>query len=125
MGTSELAYWAITAHLVGDFVFQVNYMAARKTGDRLVALCHVVAYTACFYPVTRDWVDLAIIFVTHYAIDHWRLAAWWAAFINRQYSLCWGLRWVTQMGEIRTPFFAIICIDQAFHLLCNGFALFY
>lgn len=62
------------AHLVGDYVVQSDWMAARKTSEHLPAVAHAATYTACFLPITRNPRALAVIGVTHFVIDRWRLA---------------------------------------------------
>lgn len=64
----------LLAHLVGDYVAQSHWMAARKTSAWLPALAHGAAYTACYLVVTRSLVALLIIGGTHVVIDRYRLA---------------------------------------------------
>lgn len=64
----------LLAHLMGDYVFQNNWEANKKTSSWLPAISHAAKYTACFVPVTRNWKALAIIGGTHLVIDHFRLA---------------------------------------------------
>lgn len=68
----------IVAHLVGDYALQSDWMAAKKTErswqGRGAAFVHAVLYTLPFVLITRNWRALVFILVTHFVIDHWRLA---------------------------------------------------
>jgi hypothetical protein len=58
------------AHLLGDFVFQTEWMVTRKRRPRVLAL-HVSIVAAASYLLlgTFDWRILLAIFTTHFAID--------------------------------------------------------
>lgn len=66
-------------HLLGDYVTQTNWMANTKTkrGTTLgfnAAFLHGLVYTLPFLLLTQSPVALAVMFWSHVAIDHWRLA---------------------------------------------------
>lgn len=46
--------WLIAAHMLGDYVFQNDWMAANNLKDPFVRLVHVVFYSLCFLPVLVD-----------------------------------------------------------------------
>ena len=66
---------ALLAHLLGDYVFQSEWMAQGKRKSALVAAVHALAYSVPFLllcsPSLLAW---AVIVVTHAAIDHLALA---------------------------------------------------
>jgi hypothetical protein len=62
------------AHAVGDYVVQSNWLAQTKTASKASAAIHAGSYAACFLPLTRNPLRLAVIGGTHFVIDHWRLA---------------------------------------------------
>lgn len=67
----------LLAHLAGDYILQSDWMAAAKvygTGrdSRKAAAAHAALYTACFVPMTRNPLRLAIIGITHGLLDHFR-----------------------------------------------------
>lgn len=70
----------LLAHLVGDYCVQSHFMAQEKTKRHGPALAHAVTYTACFLPLTRNPLRLAVIGGTHFVIDRYRLARYlvWA-----------------------------------------------
>jgi hypothetical protein len=68
----------LVAHLVGDYVLQSDWVAAKKTERNptgwSAGLVHAVFYTLPFVIITRNWRALVFIFIAHFIIDHWRLA---------------------------------------------------
>lgn len=64
----------LLAHLTGDYVLQSHWMATRKTQAWAPAIAHAAVYTACYLPVTRSLLVLAVICGTHAVIDRYRLA---------------------------------------------------
>jgi hypothetical protein len=72
-----------SAHMVGDFVTQNEWMAANKLCDWRARLVHVAVYTAGFVPVVLltplTWehrgIFLALLFVTHFVTDGRRWAS--------------------------------------------------
>lgn len=71
-----IALYLLAAHLVGDYALQTRWQAAGKFGwtRRAIALRsrHVLAYTACFVPLTYDvlwW--RAYAFLAGVAALHW------------------------------------------------------
>lgn len=83
--TGAMLVWALVAHLLGDYVFQSDWMARCKVKPRAgdqhghgeswaAALAHGITYTLPFLLITLDPVALLLIGGTHIVIDHWRLA---------------------------------------------------
>lgn len=70
----------LIAHAVGDYVLQSDWMANTKTSRSIACLAHVATYVLPFLLVTRSVPALAVIVVTHFVIDRWRLARYvcWA-----------------------------------------------
>ncbi len=62
----------LTAHLVGDFVLQNDYMVERKDTNLLVLLLHVILVTAmtALFLGTLPWPILAVVFCSHFAMDY-------------------------------------------------------
>jgi len=85
-------YWLIVAHMAGDYVFQSDWMAQTKTKESVPALAHATVYTLCFALVVPSWQALALIGVTHFIIDRWRLAryvCWIKNFLSPPFT--WGV----------------------------------
>lgn len=72
-----IALYLLAAHLVGDFLFQTRWQAARKLDDAATRLRHVSTYTLAFIPVVlASGADarhaggfLAWTFVLHFVTD--------------------------------------------------------
>jgi len=115
----------ILAHLIGDYVFQNQWMATRKTTQWLPALVHAVFYTLAFLILFGPSWALLIIGGTHAVIDRYRLAKYVCRF--------WGIGengWVMEKLGVKIdsppPFLAVwllIIVDNTSHLLINGLAL--
>ncbi len=89
MNASHYFISLLFGHLLGDFVFQNQWMAMNKSASSWKCLVHCVIYTACveltawadISPAHRFWFPL-FIFVTHFPIDRWSLADQWLLEIN-------------------------------------------
>lgn len=65
----------LVAHAVGDYVLQSDWMAQQKTKNILPATVHALVYSLVFAAWFRpSWKAWAIICVTHFFIDRYRLA---------------------------------------------------
>jgi hypothetical protein len=136
----------LLAHLVGDYVLQNHWMANNKTKPGpegfMAAWIHAILYGIPFMFLVPSGSHLAIIVLTHFAIDRYRLAKLWVAF--------WGvgrLGWVLgtlnealpssrgRDGSVE-PFFSdpgepppwmavwlLIIVDNTMHLAINYFTL--
>lgn len=107
-------------HLTGDYLLQNDWVANTKTKSSAVAILHSILYTLPFILVTQNAIALSIISVTHFFIDRFRLAVFWAKLVNNG--------WDTQLGyqSDRPQFLTvwlIILIDNTFHLIINHFSL--
>lgn len=91
----------VVAHMIGDFLFQNTWMALNKTKRLFPCLVHVFLYTFTVAIICRwfDW-RLLVVAITHFAMDHWRLAAYWCKWFGKEQDLPW-----------------IITADSAVHLL--------
>lgn len=60
-------------HLLGDYCLQSDWMAKRKTECSKAAAVHAFVYSLLFLFIA-DWKAWAVILVTHFFIDRYRLA---------------------------------------------------
>lgn len=122
----------VLAHMVGDYVLQSDYMAAEKTKKSLAALIHAVSYALPFLFFRPSWEALAVIVVTHFVIDRWRLARYVCWIKNlvgppktwRSWEECKG----TGYAPERPPFLSVwlmIITDNLMHVTLNALALTY
>lgn len=68
-------------HLLGDYVIQSDWMAQNKTKAHWPAFCHALIYSLPFLLIA-SWPAWAVIFVTHFFIDRFRVARFVAWFKN-------------------------------------------
>ena len=119
----------LLAHLIGDYILQTDAMATRKTKQSLWALAHAVTYGLPFVFLTRSVLALAVIVVTHFFIDRFRLARYVVAAKNSVTD--WPLRsafFASSTGYVEpTPawmaVWLLIIADNTLHLTINYAAL--
>lgn len=64
----------LLCHLWGDYILQSDWMAKGKTIWWAPCLLHVLLYSGTFLLLHPNWKALAVIALTHYFIDRYRLA---------------------------------------------------
>lgn len=99
---------AIIGHLVGDFIFQNDWMAANKKRSSFACAVHCAAWTiaVCFLSRWTDPVVITWLFLTHFAIDRTMFVRNWMIFNNQE----------AFTKEPLAPW-SIIVVDQVFHIL--------
>jgi hypothetical protein len=116
------------AHLVGDYLIQSDRMATEKTRSSAWAAAHVITYALPFLFLTHSPAALAVIVLTHFAIDRWRLArfvCWAKNAIGGSYSP-WSECSATGYHRDRPMWLAVwllIIADNTLHLICNAVAM--
>lgn len=110
-------------HLVGDYLFQNDWMAREKVRNDWVALLHASLYSALFLFLV-DWWGMLILLGSHFLIDRLRLAVYWIRLVN------W--RWDGDnlgYGEGKPKWMSVwlmIIIDNTWHVVINtGCILFF
>lgn len=99
----------LIAHLVGDYLLQIGWMAANKTKNWLATLAHSAVYTctiavfaALLLKGFSPW-GLALVFISHAIIDRRSLTTLWVTTVMNAPDS--EKVWLT------------IVVDQIFHLL--------
>ncbi|ELS01177.1 Protein of unknown function (DUF3307) [Xenococcus sp. PCC 7305] len=121
----------IIFHLVGDYVFQSDWMAQNKTKSSAIAMLHAISYSLLFCFLV-NWIGLLQIIFTHYLIDRFRLARY---VVFTKNFLAPRSKWVnwdesSQYGYSKKvpdyiAFWLLIITDNTLHLACNYFAIYY
>jgi len=122
----------LICHLVGDYLLQSDWMANNKTKRTWPAIIHVVLYTLPFLVITRSAEALAVIAVSHFIMDRFRLARYvcWAKnyLAPRGYNDPWHRCTATGYPTV-TPLWLsgwlMIIADNTIHLACNAVAIAY
>lgn len=119
----------LVAHAVGDYILQSDWMANEKTKQNTAAAVHAFTYTLPFLFLTTSPEALAVILLTHFAIDRWRLAryvVWLKNWMgpNRPWSECTATGYPADRPAWLTVWLLIIA-DNTLHVICNGLALAY
>jgi hypothetical protein len=109
----------ILAHLIGDYIFQSHWMAQNKTKSTLPAVIHAMAYTTPFTFITANPIALALIMLSHFVIDRWRLSRFvvWAK--NGPWLPLTPTGYQDDVPAWLSVWLLIIA-DNTIHIACNG-----
>lgn len=115
-------------HLFGDYITQSNWMAKNKASSTLAAAVHAWVYSLPFLLLNPSLVALAVIAVSHFAIDRWRLARYVVFAKNwlNQPSIRWEDHQTTgyhKDSPIWMSVWLLIVADNTLHLCINYAAL--
>jgi hypothetical protein len=107
--------WLLLGHLIGDYLFQTNWMAMRKEKEWLPLLSHCFVYTLIVGIIGYSTHQLTLygilfIFVTHIVIDRRSFIRFWVRTIQGAKGGAEG--WLS------------IVTDQIFHLIILAIALY-
>ena len=115
-------------HLIGDYVTQTDWMARTKVRATFAALCHALVYALPFLLLSPSPTALAVIAVSHFLIDRFRLARHVAFAKNKLTD--WKLKWADckangYPSEVppAAAFWLMIMVDNTLHLSINYAAL--
>lgn len=138
------SFGLILGHLVGDYIFQNDWMAKNKTNGpnpgpffnlwcgahanktaidywqarsawytgNLACTVHCLLYTLAVFLFSYSfltWWTYPVIFLAHWPVDRWRLAAWWMKNVSGQ----------EKFASKEHPMFpwSIVVVDNIAHLL--------
>lgn len=108
------SFSTLMGHLMGDYIIQDDFMAAHKAepGRRglIACLAHCLMYTGSVTVFTAGWMPwwgMLIVFVNHFLMDRYRLAAWWMKNISSQKLFAtnlapWSIIMVDNIGHLFT-----------------------
>ena len=68
-------HW-IYAHLIGDYLFQNDWMALNKKKSSWACLLHVMTYQIPFYFTGLLWWQIALIGLQHFIQDRTQFVVW-------------------------------------------------
>lgn len=115
-------------HLIGDYIFQTDWMAKNKTNNIKVAAIHAMVYTLPFLLLTSSVLALLVMFASHTVIDRYRLARYVVYYKNK--LTCSGLKWENCSAtgyHMETPawlaVWLMIIADNTLHLAINYTAI--
>tara|TARA_R110002020_G_scaffold41921_2_gene123198 strand:- start:1901 stop:2293 length:393 start_codon:yes stop_codon:yes gene_type:complete len=122
---SELFFYGLLLHLVGDYVTQSDWMANEKTKSSIPALIHATVYSVPFLLIV-DLYGFLIISVTHFFIDRFRLARYLVYAKNFLSHPSYWYKWedcrVTGYHKDRPVWLAVwllIVADNTLHICIN------
>lgn len=87
----------ILCHLIGDYLLQSHWMAQEKQQRNLAAWAHGMLYGLPFLFLKPHWHTFAIIVISHWLIDHFKLARF-VVYAKNFLSP----RWTLEISEVST-----------------------
>ena len=108
-------------HLIGDYLFQNNWMAQNKTKHNLPAIIHAGTYSTLFLLLVGLSFWWVVIFATHFFIDRYRLAVYWIKLVNNSWekeNFGYG-----KDVPIWMSVWLMIIIDNTIHLTINSMCI--
>lgn len=97
----------LIGHLIGDYLFQNDWMAQNKKLHWWPCFVHCLIYTSVIALLTRwSWWALVIVFVTHFIQDHTQIIRVWMK----------GMRQQKFMEPPMAPW-SLIVVDNVWHLV--------
>lgn len=69
MDVTSVPLALLTAHFVGDFLLQSDWMATNKSKRWDALALHVTAYTSAFFLWGLHWQFIALVWLTHFVTD--------------------------------------------------------
>ena len=130
----------IVAHLIGDYILQSHWMATEKTKRSVAAAVHAVTYTLPFLFITQSPEALAIILVSHFFVDRFRLARYVVWLKNGPFAgidfsggdyqgrMVWKPLTATGYQDDVPAWLSVwllIIADNTIHIVFNGLAIWY
>lgn len=85
-------HW-IYAHLIGDYLFQNDWMAGSKKKNSWICLVHIITYMIPFLLTDLNWLQLLLIAAQHYIQDRTHFVAWFCRMTNKfqmDFNKFWG-----------------------------------
>ncbi len=114
----------ILAHLIGDYILQSNWMAQNKTKSSIAAAFHALTYSLPFVAISQNPLALAVICLSHFVIDRWRLARFVVWLKNGPWLPITATGYQNDV-PVWLSVWLLIIADNTIHLICNGVALKY
>ncbi|MBO8156544.1 MAG: DUF3307 domain-containing protein [Bacillaceae bacterium] len=106
----------LVAHLIGDYLFQTNWMAMNKARRWDALMVHSIVYTGVISIVSwmtfggLSMTGILIVFLSHLILDRRRFIVWW-------------VRRVMRTDETKVPWIVIV-VDQVFHIMVLAIILY-
>ena len=120
----------IILHLIGDYLTQTDWMAKNKTKSSAAAGAHAVVYALPFLMLSPSAPAFAVILLTHFVIDRYRLARFvvfaknWTTNRNLAWADCSATGYHKDDPAWLTVWL-LIAADNTLHLTINWLALSY
>ena len=119
-------------HLIGDYLLQSDWMALNKTKCSKAAAAHAITYSLPFLILSPSLEAFAVICITHFLIDRFRLARYVVFAKSRLSPKKYWHKWedCKETGYHKEvpqwlSLWLLVACDNTIHLLINYLALEY
>ena len=103
----EPLFLAFLGHLVGDYLFQTDWMAENKKTQTIPCLIHSAIWSACVVLFAGwGWIPFLVLFVIHYIQDRTYMVRGWMHIVGQDHFAT---------GPYAP--WSMVIIDNTFHLL--------
>ncbi len=103
----EPLYLALLGHLVGDYIFQTDWMAENKKKNSLACLLHSGVWAGCIVFFTGwGWIPFVLLTIIHFIQDRTYLVRKWMHLIGQDHFATGSY----------APW-SMVIIDNTFHLV--------
>ncbi len=107
----NLFSWLLIGHLVGDYIFQIRWMADNKSSHLLPLFVHSIVYSGivALFALLKgglSWYGITLIVLAHIILDQRKFIDFWAKAITGTDQIQW----------------LKIALDQSWHILVLGLA---
>jgi hypothetical protein len=103
----EPLFLALLGHLVGDYLFQTDWMAENKKSQSLPCFIHSVVWAGCVILFTGwGWIPFIFLTVIHFIQDRTYIVRNWMRLIGQDHFAT----------GLYAPW-SIVIVDNTFHLL--------
>jgi hypothetical protein len=111
-------------HLIGDYITQTDWMARSKVHTTVAAFSHAIMYSVPFLLLSPSMTAIAVIAISHFLIDRFRLARYVVFAKNKLTD--WHLTWddckdtgFPSFVPAGQAFWLMILVDNTMHLSIN------
>lgn len=111
-------FYGLILHFLGDYIFQDNWMATKKTSSFFPAFIHAIVYSLPFMFLLSFHPLSLVIPITHFFIDRYRLAVYWIKLVNNNWDSS-NLGY-SEETPVWLSTWLMIIIDNTFHIIINS-----
>lgn len=102
------SFCLLMGHLIGDYIFQVDAIASRKTTSSAICALHCFLYSLAIWIMNEWWIPMwavVVVGLLHFPVDRWRLARRYMSIVGQE-----------QFATGPLAPWSVVLVDNVFHL---------